>query len=110
MVDLNNISVERPVLITGPTGCGKSALALELAARHGGTIINADAMQVFSNWRILTARPSPQDQATASHHLYGQLERSASITGSIIAEDTQAIGRQVQAKIDGLDLPPGRSL
>ncbi|MFN0116020.1 MAG: tRNA (adenosine(37)-N6)-dimethylallyltransferase MiaA [Paracoccaceae bacterium] len=62
-----------PVLLAGPTASGKSALALAVGARHGGTIVNADALQVWSVWRILTARPSPADEAAAPHALYGHV-------------------------------------
>jgi tRNA dimethylallyltransferase len=58
-------------IIVGPTASGKSALALALAARLGGTIINADAMQCYADWRIITARPSAADEARAVHVLYG---------------------------------------
>ena len=71
------VGEEAPVLIAGPTASGKSALALEIAARHGGRIINADALQVFSDWRILTARPSPEDESLAPHALYGHVPGDA---------------------------------
>jgi len=61
------------VLIAGPTASGKSAMALEIASRFGGRIINADALQVFSNWRILTARPSAAEENLAPHALYGHV-------------------------------------
>jgi tRNA dimethylallyltransferase len=64
---------EAPVLIAGPTASGKSALAMEIADRAGGTIVNADALQVFADWRILTARPSPADEAALPHRLYGHV-------------------------------------
>jgi tRNA dimethylallyltransferase len=66
-------STERsPALIVfGPTASGKSALALALARRFGGTIVNADSMQVYRELRILTARPSPEEEAQAPHVLYG---------------------------------------
>ncbi|WP_422917834.1 tRNA (adenosine(37)-N6)-dimethylallyltransferase MiaA [Salipiger thiooxidans] len=64
---------ERPVLIAGPTASGKSALALEIGARDGGVIVNADAIQVFSDWRVLTARPSEAEEALAPHALYGHV-------------------------------------
>jgi len=61
------------VLIAGPTASGKSALALELAEEIGGTIINGDSMQVYSELRILTARPEARDEARARHLLYGHI-------------------------------------
>jgi tRNA dimethylallyltransferase len=61
----------RALIVAGPTASGKSALALALAERHDGTIINADAMQCYSELRILTARPTPEDEAHAPHRLYG---------------------------------------
>jgi len=70
---LKRLSPELPVLIAGPTASGKSALALEIATRQGGVIVNADAMQVFSNWHVLTARPGPKAEAVAPHHLYGHV-------------------------------------
>ncbi len=66
-----------PVLIAGPTGSGKSALALQIAQTHGGQIINADALQVFAGWPILSAQPSPADLARAPHALYGYLPHDA---------------------------------
>jgi len=63
----------RPILIAGPTASGKSALALELAARHDGIVINADALQVYGHWRVLTARPSQEDEGLALHKLYGHV-------------------------------------
>ena len=63
-----------PVLIAGPTASGKSALALALAERVGGAIINADAGQVYACWRLLTARPDDADLARAPHRLYGHVD------------------------------------
>ncbi len=62
------------ILIAGPTASGKSALALRLAERLGGTIVNADSMQVYRDLRVLTARPSPVDEARAPHRLYGTVD------------------------------------
>ncbi|MCE9650810.1 MAG: tRNA (adenosine(37)-N6)-dimethylallyltransferase MiaA [Parvibaculum sp.] len=65
--------VKRAILIAGPTASGKSALALALAERLGGEIVNADSMQVYRELRVLTARPSAAEEARAPHHLYGVL-------------------------------------
>jgi tRNA dimethylallyltransferase len=59
------------ILITGPTASGKSALAVQLAAEHGGEVINADSMQVYDTLRVLTARPFEADMGGIVHHLYG---------------------------------------
>jgi tRNA dimethylallyltransferase len=68
--------VNRPdtILIAGPTASGKSALALALAEKLGGTIINADSMQVYRDLRIITARPTPEDEALVPHRLYGHVD------------------------------------
>ncbi|MEM9764112.1 MAG: tRNA (adenosine(37)-N6)-dimethylallyltransferase MiaA [Pseudomonadota bacterium] len=64
---------QRPILLAGPTASGKSGLALALAERLGGWVINADSQQVYAAWRVLSARPSAEDEARAPHHLYGHL-------------------------------------
>jgi tRNA dimethylallyltransferase len=61
-------------VIAGPTASGKSALALALARDRRGTIINADASQLYADLRIITARPSPQEAAAVPHRLYGVLD------------------------------------
>ncbi len=71
---------KRALIVAGPTCSGKSALALHLAQRLGGTVINADSMQVYRELRVLTARPSPADEAAAPHRLYGV--RPAAAAGS----------------------------
>ena len=68
---LEEINPNTPILIAGQTASGKSHLAFQIAVKHGGTIINADAIQVYNNWRILTARPSIADEAKINHKLYG---------------------------------------
>ena len=73
----------RAVLIAGSTASGKSALALELAGTLGGTIINADSMQVYRDLRIITARPSPPEEARVPHRLYGHVD----------AADNYSVGR-----------------
>ena len=67
----------RPVLMAGPTASGKSALALALARAQGRTVVNADALQVHAAFRVLTARPSPEDEAAAPHRLYGHVRWGA---------------------------------
>jgi tRNA dimethylallyltransferase len=68
--------VKRPkvILIAGPTASGKSALALGLAERGGGVIVNADSMQVYRDLRVLTARPTAAEEARAPHVLYGHVD------------------------------------
>jgi tRNA dimethylallyltransferase len=62
------------ILIAGPTASGKSALALALAEKIGGTIVNADSMQVYRDLRVITARPMPAEEARAPHRLYGHVD------------------------------------
>ena len=68
---------DRPVLIAGPTASGKSGLALDIAVQGGGIIVNADALQVFDCWRLLTARPDHTDTARHPHKLYGHVSRDS---------------------------------
>ncbi|MBE1237357.1 tRNA (adenosine(37)-N6)-dimethylallyltransferase MiaA [Phaeovibrio sulfidiphilus] len=119
------MTAEAPFLvIAGPTASGKSALALTLAERLNGTIINADSMQVYADLRILSARPDNRDLARVPHRLYGVLDGSE--TGSVArwlemareaVAETRAAGRlpvlcggtglYIRAALEGLSaLPP----
>jgi tRNA dimethylallyltransferase len=62
------------ILIAGPTASGKSALALALAEKLGGVIVNADSMQVYRDLRVITARPTPAEEARTQHVLYGHVD------------------------------------
>ncbi|WP_312595006.1 tRNA (adenosine(37)-N6)-dimethylallyltransferase MiaA [Brevundimonas sp.] len=61
-------------LLAGPTASGKSALALKMARETGSAIVNADSQQLYADLRILTARPSPEEEAVADHRLYGVVD------------------------------------
>lgn len=122
------MSEQNAVFIAGPTASGKSAAALALAQRTGGEIVNADAMQVYRDLRIVTARPSPEDERAVPHHLYGVLDgaeassagRWARMAADVIA-DIRARGKPLivaggtglyfRALADGLspipETPPG---
>lgn len=76
MSDVEIAAGTEAVLIAGPTASGKSRLAVELARQLGGIVINADSMQVYGDLRILSARPSAEDEATAPHRLYGHVAAS----------------------------------
>ena len=73
---------KRVIVITGPTASGKSALALALAEKRGGTVINADAMQTYDAFPILTAQPTADERARAPHALYGILPLSESLSAA----------------------------
>ena len=73
LYSLPKLSPDRHVLIAGPTASGKSALALALARDQGGVVVNADALQVYANWPVLTAQPGAADLAAAPHRLYGHV-------------------------------------
>ncbi|HEY8160749.1 MAG TPA: tRNA (adenosine(37)-N6)-dimethylallyltransferase MiaA [Methylocystis sp.] len=64
----------RAILIAGPTASGKSALALAIAKRIGGAVVNADSMQVYRDLRIITARPTPEEEAEVEHLLFGHVD------------------------------------
>lgn len=65
------------ILITGPTASGKSALAVRLAAKYGGVVVNADSMQVYDTLNVLTARPQPDEMGGTEHRLYGHVPAGA---------------------------------
>ncbi len=87
----------RIIIVAGPTASGKSALALALAERLDGVLINADAMQVYRDLRILTARPSAAEEALAPHRLYGVLdgtERCSAARWRALANDEIAAAKE----------------
>jgi tRNA dimethylallyltransferase len=89
------------VLIAGPTASGKSALALSLAERTGGIVINADSMQVYRDLRIITARPTPEEEARVPHRLYGHVDASVNCSaGMWVADAAKALeGARTQNRL-----------
>jgi tRNA dimethylallyltransferase len=86
------------VLIAGPTASGKSALALELAAATGGVIINADSMQVYRDLRVITARPTPAEEARVLHRLYGEIDAAINFSAGAWVAAAAAILADVRAQ------------
>src|ERR1700686_4337571 len=82
----------RPGLMGGPAASGKSALALALAERIGGMIVNADSMQVYRDLRIITARPTPAEEARVPHRLYGHVDAAVNYSvGQYLADARVAL-------------------
>jgi tRNA dimethylallyltransferase len=80
------------VLIAGPTASGKSALALALAQKTGGVIVNADSMQVYRDLRIITARPTPDEEVAVPHRLYGHVDAAINFSaGSWVSDAARAL-------------------
>ncbi|MCS0503836.1 tRNA (adenosine(37)-N6)-dimethylallyltransferase MiaA [Ancylobacter mangrovi] len=92
----------RAVLIAGPTASGKSALALALAERSGGVVINADSMQVYRDLRIISARPTREEEARAPHRLYGHVDGAQDYSVAHWLEDAR---REIAAAWEAGRLP-----
>jgi tRNA dimethylallyltransferase len=89
---MNMASSEKPplALIAGPTASGKSSLALALALRADGVVINADSAQVYRDLRIVSARPTADDEARAPHRLYGYRDGADACSAAAWAADARA--------------------
>ncbi len=97
------------VLIAGPTASGKSALGIKLAQALNGVVINADSMQVYRDLRVITARPTPEDEAEAPHRLYGHVDAAVNFSvGRYVADAIQVLqeaqGRQLPIFVGGTGL------
>jgi tRNA dimethylallyltransferase len=88
----------KAVLIAGPTASGKSALALELAQKTGGVVINTDSMQVYRDLRILTARPTAAEEAQAPHRLYGHVDAAINFSAGAWVSDAAKVLAQARAQ------------
>ena len=88
---LEDTDPDRPVLIAGPTASGKSSLAAAVVARGGGVIVNADALQVYGCWRVLTARPTVAEEAALPHRLYGHVGRTEAYSVGHWLREVQAV-------------------
>jgi tRNA dimethylallyltransferase len=89
----------KAVLIAGPTASGKSALALELAQKTGGVVINADSMQVYRDLRVITARPTPEQEAKVPHRLYGHVDAAVNFSAGHWVTDAAAVLAELRAQI-----------
>ena len=88
----------KAVLIAGPTASGKSALALGLAQKTGGVVINADSMQVYRDLRIITARPTQQEEAQVPHRLYGHVDAAVNFSAGSWVADTADVLAEARAQ------------
>jgi tRNA dimethylallyltransferase len=101
-MNMASSSGERLALIAGPTASGKSALALAMAEGSGGTIINADSAQVYADLRIISARPSAEDEARAPHRLYGYRDAALPCSAADWAGDAK---REIESAHEAGSLP-----
>jgi tRNA dimethylallyltransferase len=90
--------VKDAVLIAGPTASGKSALALGLARKAGGVVINTDSMQVYRDLRVLTARPSGDEEAEVPHRLYGHVDAAVNFSAGSWVSDAGRVLDEVRAQ------------
>jgi tRNA dimethylallyltransferase len=88
----------KAVLIAGPTASGKSALALELAQTHDAVIINTDSMQVYRDLCIITARPTPEQEARVPHRLYGHVDAAVNFSAGHWVADAAEILAEARAQ------------
>jgi tRNA dimethylallyltransferase len=88
----------RPILIAGPTAGGKSAIAARLARDLGGIVINADSMQVYRDLRVLTARPSAEEEGRVPHALYGFVAASDAYSAGRYAADVATVLKDAREK------------
>ena len=79
------------MLIAGPTASGKSALAMALAREFNSVVVNADSMQVYADLRVLTARPTPAEEAAVPHRLYGHVDGAVNSSAMRYAADVAAL-------------------
>src|SRR5258707_65739 len=94
----NSLSLSKAVLIAGPTASGKSALALELAQKTGGVVINTDSIQVYRDLRIITARPTLEEEARVPHRLYGHVDASVNFSAGSWVLDAAAVLAEARAQ------------
>jgi tRNA dimethylallyltransferase len=94
----NSQGLSKAVLIAGPTASGKSALALELAQKAGGIVVNTDSMQVYRDLRIITARPAPSEEARAPHRLYGHVDASQNFSAGAWVADAAKVLAEARAQ------------
>jgi tRNA dimethylallyltransferase len=88
----------KAVLIAGPTASGKSALAFELAQKAGGVVINTDSMQVYRDLRIITARPTLDEEALVPHRLYGHVDASVNFSAGAWVADAAKVLAEARAQ------------
>src|ERR1700690_1944607 len=86
------------ILLAGPTASGKSALALTLAEKLGGVIVNADSMQVYRDLRVITARPTPGEEARVPHRLYGHVDAAENYSVGRWCRDVGAALNEIAAQ------------
>jgi tRNA dimethylallyltransferase len=86
------------VLIAGPTASGKSALALQLAQATGGVVVNTDSMQVYRDLRVLTARPTPAEEAAVEHRLYGHVDACVNFSAGAWVTDAACVLDELRAQ------------
>jgi tRNA dimethylallyltransferase len=97
-MQVNSRENSKAVLIAGPTASGKSALALQLAQMRDAVIINADSMQVYRDLRIITARPTPKEEAAVPHRLYGHVDAAVNFSAGGWVADAAAALAEVRAQ------------
>lgn len=92
------MSTPRAILIAGPTASGKSALALDLAQRRGGVVVNADSMQIYRELEIITARPTAGETELAPHRLYGHVSARSAHSVGLWLDEVAGVLAQARAE------------
>ena len=86
------------VCLLGATGTGKTAVAIALACALGGEVVNVDSRQVYAGVPVLTAQPSPHEQAACPHHLYGDTPLDVPVAAGNFAVQARAVTAAISAR------------